>query len=53
MAMAPSIHHSSSDIVPLLGPRRIGADHVFPPSVEAVKYSYPGSIAYVVVSVMW
>ena len=44
IAMSPSIHRSSSDIVPLLGPRRTGVDHVVPPSVEAVKYSYPGSI---------
>src|SRR5262249_20450487 len=53
MAMSPSIHHSASDIVPFPGPSCTGADHVLPPSVDAVKYSYPGSIAYVVVLVMW
>jgi len=35
--IAPSIHHSSSDIVPLFGPSRIGVDQVLPPSLEDVK----------------
>src|ERR1700747_3613578 len=43
--IAPSIHHSSSDIVPTAAPIRTGLDHVVPPSLDWVKYVYPGFIA--------
>ena len=40
-------------MVPASGPTLTGSAHVRPWSTDAVKYSYAGSIAYVVVSVMW
>jgi hypothetical protein len=43
--IAPSIHHSASDIVPAAAPIRTGVDHVVPPSLDWVKYVYPGFIA--------
>ena len=38
--------------MPASGATLTGFDHVSPPSVDRVKYSYAGVIAYVVVSVM-
>jgi len=52
MPIAASIHHSDSDIVPTSPPTLTGVDHVAPPSVDDVKYSYAGSIVYLTGSVI-
>src|SRR5438445_13461920 len=45
-ARAPSIHHSSTDIVPLLGPIATGFFHqVWPPSADEVNSVTPGPMA--------
>src|SRR5205807_3284610 len=53
LARPQSIHHSVNAIVPALGPTWTGADHVWPPSDDRVKYSPPGLNARVVGSVWW